>query len=221
MHFADPDFYDILYSSKSRYSKIDHLKYRFGTPTASFDTTDHAHHARRRGAMNPFFSRQRILNYAPYAQSRVERLCKRLENEYKGTSKVFCFNDAWASLTTDVINYYSFAMSYDFQDYPDFVAPFTKSIKLLAQSLHLVGHFPWILSILQSLPDSVVGILNPAMVPVFQFQNVSVPFSNNPKPSLIPLRGRKSPHKSNALFARKRTVRRSRPPTIRLCSAKC
>ncbi|KAL8683908.1 MAG: hypothetical protein Q9186_000119 [Xanthomendoza sp. 1 TL-2023] len=171
VHFADPDFYDVLYSSKSRYSKIDHLRFRFGTPTASFDTTEHAHHAKRRGAMNPFFSRQRILNYSSYAAGRVERLCKRLEAEYKGTSKVFCFNDAWASLTTDVINYYSFAMSYDFQDYPDFVAPFTKSIKLLAQSLHLVGHFPWVLSLLQSLPDSVVGILNPAMVPVFQFQN--------------------------------------------------
>ncbi|KAL9039545.1 MAG: hypothetical protein Q9180_002464 [Flavoplaca navasiana] len=171
VHFADPDFYDVLYSSKSRYSKIDRLKYRFGTPSASFDTTDHAHHARRRGAMNPFFSRLRILQYSPYAAARVERLCQRLETEYKGTAKVFCFNDAWASLTTDVINYYSFAISYDFQDYPDFVAPFTKSIKLLAQSLHMVGHFPWILSLLQSLPDSVVGILNPAMVPVFEFQN--------------------------------------------------
>ncbi|KAL8890819.1 MAG: hypothetical protein Q9215_002045 [Flavoplaca cf. flavocitrina] len=167
----DPDFYDVLYSSKSRYSKIDRLKYRFGTPSASFDTTDHAHHARRRGAMNPFFSRLRILQYTPYAAARVERLCQRLETEYKATAKVFCFNDAWASLTTDVINYYSFAISYDFQDYPDFVAPFTKSIKLLAQSLHMVGHFPWILSLLQSLPDSVVGILNPAMVPVFEFQN--------------------------------------------------
>lgn len=70
-------------------------------------------------------------------------------------------------------------MSYDFQDYPDFVAPFTKSIKLLAQSLHLVGHFPWVLSILQSLPDSVVGVLNPAMVPVFQFQKVSAPHFPN------------------------------------------
>ncbi|KAL8646419.1 MAG: hypothetical protein Q9226_006866, partial [Calogaya cf. arnoldii] len=171
VHFADPDFYEVLYSSKTRYSKIDHLRYRFGTPTASFDTTEHSHHAQRRSAMNPFFSRQRILQYSPYAAGRVERLCKRLETEYKGTSKVFCFNDAWASLTTDVINYYSFAISYDFQDYPDFVAPFTKSIKLLAHSLHMVGHFPWFLTLLQSLPDPVVGILNPAMVPVFQFQN--------------------------------------------------
>lgn len=136
--------------------------------------------------MNPFFSRQRILQYAPYAQSRVQRLCTRLETEYKGTSKVFCFNDAWASLTTDVINYYSFAMSYDFQDYPDFVAPFTKSIKLLAQSLHLVGHFPWILTLLQSLPDSVVGVLNPAMVPVFQFQGVRI-FPCPPKSQTLTL----------------------------------
>ncbi|KAL6716013.1 hypothetical protein ACLMJK_006975 [Lecanora helva] len=171
VHFADPDFYDILYSQKSRYSKLDHLKYRFGIPTSSFDTTEHSHHAFRRAAMNPFFSRQRILQYAPYAQSQVLRLCKRFETEYKGTGKVFCFNDAWATLTTDVINYYSFAQSYNFQDYPDFIAPFTNSIKELAQSLHLVGHFPWVLSLLQSLPEALVGILNPGMVPVFQFQN--------------------------------------------------
>ena len=90
-------------------------------------------------------------------------------------------------------------MSYDFQDYPDFIAPFTKSIKLLAQSLHLVGHFPWILTLLQSLPDSVVGVLNPAMVPVFQFQ--AVRFFPFPTPILnIDLGAdRQSPTKSGAL----------------------
>ncbi|KAI4269780.1 MAG: hypothetical protein LQ337_007074 [Flavoplaca oasis] len=129
VQFADPEFYDVLYSSKSRYSKIDRLKYRFGTPSASFKTTDHALHAHRRGAMNPFSSQLRILRYAPYAAARVERLYQRLEREYKGTAKLFCFNDACASLPTDVINYYSFAISYDFQDYPDFVTLFTKSIK--------------------------------------------------------------------------------------------
>ena len=172
IHIADPEFYDQLYSSQNKFDKIEHLKYRFGLPTSTFDTIHHQHHHRRRAAISSFFSRQRILEYSPYVQSRVDKLINRLETEYRGTDKVVCLNDAWATLTSDVINYYTFALSYDFQDYPDFVAPFTASIRLLAKSLHLMGHFPWFLSLLQSVPDSVVGVLNPAMRPVFQYQAV-------------------------------------------------
>ena len=48
--------------------------------------------------------------------------------EYKGTGKVVLLTEAWAALTMDIITYYSFALSYDFLDYPDFIAPFTQSI---------------------------------------------------------------------------------------------
>ena len=88
-------------------------------------------------------------------------------------------NDVWAAFATDVIMYYGFALSYDFLSYPDFVTPFTTSIKELALSIHVAGHFPWFLKFLQSVPDYVVGIINPPMQPVFQFQNVfpsSFPF---------------------------------------------
>lgn len=161
-----------MYSSKNRFDKVEQWKYRFGVPLATVDTIPHDHHHRRRTAMSPFFSRQRILDYSPYIQARVDKLCTRLTKEYSGTSKVVCLNGVWATLTSDLINYYLFGLSYNFQDYPDFVAPFTTSIKHLAYSVHVMGHFPWFLSLLQSVPDALVGILNPAMRPVFKYQAV-------------------------------------------------
>ena len=88
-----------------------------------------------------------------------------------------CLNDVWATLTADVVNYYTFGFSYDFGEYPDFVAPFTTSIKELASSVHIMGHFPWFLSLLQSIPESLVAVLNPAIIPVFKFQAVSYAIS--------------------------------------------
>ena len=125
-------------------------------------------------ALNPYFSKRQIIEFSPYIQRCAEKLCNRLLREYKDTGKVVSLNDAWSVYATDIIFFYSFAWSYDFLDYPDFVAPFTTSMKEVAKSLHVAGHFPWLLSLLQSLPDSVVRIVNPAIVPVFQFQNVSL-----------------------------------------------
>ena len=82
-------------------------------------------------------------------------------------------NEAYAAFVSDAITWYTFAFSYDFLDFPDFITPFTTSIRKLAMSLHVAGHFPWLLKLLQSVPDSVVGVLNPMMVPVFQFHGVS------------------------------------------------
>ena len=125
-------------------------------------------------ALNPYFSKRQINDFSPHIQQCAEKLCNRLLREYKGTSKVVTLNDAWAVYATDIILFYSFAWSYDFLDYPDFIAPFTTSIKELANFVHIAGHFPWFLTLLQSLPDSALGIINPAIIPVFQFQNVSL-----------------------------------------------
>ena len=90
-------------------------------------------------------------------------------------------NDAWAAFATDVITYYCFAWSYDFLDYPGFVGPFTKSIKELANSIHVAGHFPLVLKLLQSVPDFVVGKINPAVQPVFEFQDVGHMRQSSPR----------------------------------------
>ena len=173
LHVSDPNFHDVVYSSSAPYEKVKAWRDRFGLPFAVISTVEHDLHHNRRVALNPYFSKRQINDFTPYIQERALQLCERLLREYKGSSKVVTVNDAWATFATDIIMYYGFAWSYDFLSYPDFIAPFTNSIKELVLTTHVAGHFPMFLRFLQSVPDSVVGIINPAMQPVFKFQNVS------------------------------------------------
>ena len=143
-------------------------------PGAVVSTVEDVTHRRRRMALNPYFSKRQIVEFSPHITECAEKLCGRLLREYKDTSKIVTLNDMWAAFATDIIFFYCFAWSYDFLDYADFIAPFTTSLKQLANFVHIAGHFPWLLKVLQSLPDSALGIINPAMRPVFQFQNVSL-----------------------------------------------
>ena len=173
LHISDPDFHDVVYSSSAPYEKAKAWRDRFGIPFSVLSTVEHDLHHHRRVALNPYFSKRQINDFTPYIQERALQLCERLLREYKGSSKVVTVNDAWASFATDNIMYYGFAWSYDYLSYPDFIAPFTNSTKEFARSVHVAGHFPLFLKFLQSVPDSVVGIIKPAMQPVFQFHNVS------------------------------------------------
>ncbi|KAF6820849.1 cytochrome P450 [Colletotrichum plurivorum] len=169
VHIADPDFYEVLFNNKTRYTKIEKLRYRFGLHLSSFDTIDHAHHHLRRSAVFPFFARQKVLDFSSELQDMADKMASRMATEFR--NKVVNMNEAYAAFVSDAINYYTFAISYDFLKYPDFVTPFTTSIRKLAMSLHMAGHFPWILTMLQSVPESFVQVLNPLMVPVFRFHN--------------------------------------------------
>lgn len=176
VHIADPNFYDVAYSSSLAINKLEALRDRFGLPTSLQSTVDHTVHHRRRVALNPYFSKKQINAFSPRIQQCAERLCNRLLREYKGTNRIVTLNDAWAAYAADIVFFYCFGWSYDFLNYPDFVAPFTNSIVELTSSLHVATHFPWFLKLLQSLPNFAVGIINPAMIPVFQFERVSFSF---------------------------------------------
>jgi len=63
-------------------------------------------------------------------------------------------------------------LGHDILDAPEFVGPFTRSLKELANNVHIAGHFPLLLKVFQFMPESVVGIVDPATRPIIQFQNV-------------------------------------------------
>ena len=172
IHISDPNFYDLAYSISKPLDKLPHLRDRFGLPDAMFSTAEHEIHRRRRMAASPYFSRRAVNNFAPFIQQRAERMCARLISEYKGSSKVVIMNEAWAAYTTDIIMFYAFAWSYDCIDCPDFIAPFTHSIKMLVETAHLGAHFPLMMKLLRCLPDAVVGTIYPVMKSILRFQNV-------------------------------------------------
>lgn len=143
-------------------------------PGSIHSTPEKDLHFKRRAALSSYFSRRQVLEFNPYIQSCVNKLCHRLNKEYQGTFKVVKLDHAFATYTTDIITYYVFARSYDFLNYPEFVAPFTTAFEKFADASQICAHFPWLLSFMASLPKSVTAVVQPSMVPYLDFLDVSV-----------------------------------------------
>ncbi|MCJ1462720.1 hypothetical protein MMC07_001323 [Pseudocyphellaria aurata] len=171
IHISDPEFYDIIYSH-TRVRKQESFRYRLGNPGSMHSAPEKNLHQQRRAALVSSFSRRQVLEFTPYIQRCVNKLCHRLDNEYRGTLRVVRLDDAFAAFTTDSIIYYAFARSYDFLNYPDFVVPFTTGIEKLFSMSQISQHFPWVFPFLESLPNFVSAIVQPSMVSFFTFRDL-------------------------------------------------
>ncbi|KAJ8130051.1 hypothetical protein O1611_g3581 [Lasiodiplodia mahajangana] len=169
VHISDPDYYDIMYATRSKHSKFEPWTKRMGLNGSTFETVSHSEHTRRRQAVAPFFTRQRVLDYLPYIQKCVDTLCEHIEREYSHRKKPLILENAYSALTSEVIVYYSFALSYNFLDLPDFKSPFNDAARKVALGVHAGGHFPWLLWLQKSMPLSWIGFLNPDLKHVLEF----------------------------------------------------
>ncbi|GLA87703.1 hypothetical protein AtubIFM56815_002132 [Aspergillus tubingensis] len=170
LHIHDSEYYETLYTSQRGLDKSPHVQNRFGSPLASFSTPEHNLHKRRRAAIVPFFSKRRTYEQAPMIQSHVDRITHRLATEYAGTDRIVCTNDLFSSYGADVIMTYAFNRSYNFLSRPDFTSAFTRAIQGLKDFVHIAQQFPIIGALAQSLPPSVVGLINPDMKAIARFK---------------------------------------------------
>ena len=134
-----------------------------------------ASHRARRAALAPFFSKQRIASISKFISSKAHRLCNRLDEEFKGGSEPVTLSNCFTAFTFDIVTFYAFARSFDYMEHEAFTGPFTNAAKALATTLHTMGHFPWLLAVLQSLPQRLSMALDSNMGAVFAFHGVSPP----------------------------------------------
>lgn len=173
IHIRDPDYYETIYSTSVQgIDKPRYTKHQFGAPGATFSTVEHELHRQRKTALNPFFSKRRILEQASSVQRQVDKICHRLTTEYAGTEKVLVLGDLFLCFTADVVTSYAFDRSYNFPDAPDFISPFTKSIEGFKKFAHYAIQFPLIPQLLANLPDSLLMVLQPGMLAAYQFKRV-------------------------------------------------
>ncbi|KAL5419969.1 hypothetical protein PMIN06_003909 [Paraphaeosphaeria minitans] len=171
LHIADSEFYDMIYTSTQGFDKSAHVQDRFGAPEAAFSTPDHEVHKRRRAAISPFFAKRRIHEQAPMIQGHVNKIVRRLHQDYAGKGKILNLNDLYSSYVSDVIMSYAFNRSYGFLDEPDFVSSFTSSIQGLKDFVHYAQQLPWLPKVIDRLPDRLVGYIQPSMKAILHFQN--------------------------------------------------
>jgi hypothetical protein len=175
IHIDDPEYFDTIYNFNPNLHKTRRFKWRFNLYTSVFSTESTAHHRIRRGAINPFFSKGQIGRYWPFIAGFVDKFCSRVI-EFREEEKLFPLNDAASCFATDVVTEYCFANCYDTLSLPNFESPLILAMRNLMYSMHIMAHFQWLLTMLNALPEWLVGLLDPSMLTVFKFQRVSFAF---------------------------------------------
>ncbi|KAI0192310.1 cytochrome P450 [Xylaria flabelliformis] len=171
VHIQDASFYDILYATNRAATKRKELEHRFNNPKSAFATSDHALHRLRRGALNPFFSKRAISERAQNIQKQMDVVCERLRTEFQNTDRILIVNEMWGCWTTDIITEYCFERRYDFIRERNFKASFVKSFIDLLDGVHWVTQFPWLASMMNWMPDAIIGWIDPRMESVTKFNN--------------------------------------------------
>ncbi|KAJ9243589.1 hypothetical protein DTO169E5_2504 [Paecilomyces variotii] len=172
LHIRDPDFYDELYApaSKKR-DKYKHWVVLAGTPEASFATVSHNHHRLRRGALNPFFSKQAVARMEPLIMEKIERLCARLREAIQAQA-VIRLDAAYMALSMDVICHYAYGESYNYLAHEDFRLTWRYAVVSALENGILLRNFPWVLPILQSVPMPILQKVDPNAAALMEWANV-------------------------------------------------
>ncbi|KAI1416450.1 putative cytochrome P450 [Hypoxylon sp. FL1857] len=166
LHCNDPAFIDTLYAGGS--ARRDKYAY-YATQFGAFGTVDHHLHRLRRGAINRFFSKTSVSKLEPMIHDKIDLLCQQLRTHLRDRNPVQ-LNMAFSCFTTDVVAAYAFAKSYDFLADASFEHnihdPMMSGVRLGAY----FKQFPSLIPLMNSLPDSWVMVLNPAMGRYIQWQ---------------------------------------------------
>lgn len=133
---------------------------RFGNEYSTFATPDAGLHAVRRGALNQFFSRQRIIGLESMIRGKLDVLIANIR-PYEESGRVLNLRDVWAAFVGDVITRYCFSFDYDHLNSDGFGTNWHLSFSAIAQIGHLAMQFPLIPKVMNALPMSLVAKLDP------------------------------------------------------------
>ncbi|KIX06391.1 uncharacterized protein Z518_04367 [Rhinocladiella mackenziei CBS 650.93] len=169
LHIQDSQFYDTLYTKAGRVDKYDWMAGRFGCDTSVFTTGPDDLHRVRRGALNPLFSRARIVDLQTIIREKIGILLGRIR-EFQKDERILPINRAFMALTGDVVMEYCFSMSYDHLKLENFEKTLHEPFMAASISGHLSLQCPWVPKILFTLPESILLKIEPLYALVFRMQ---------------------------------------------------
>ncbi|KAL2060745.1 hypothetical protein VTL71DRAFT_9387, partial [Oculimacula yallundae] len=171
LHVSSPEFYEKLYAGPGkRRHRWDWMTAQFGMPQSMFGTNDHDVHRIRRAAVSPFFSKGAVRKLQPMIEERIEALLNRFRG-FQTSGEPILLNYAFSAYTNDIAQEYAFARSDHRVDQDDFEPTFHDASVAGSTGGALIKQWPWILPIMQSLPDSFMTWLDPNMKSYFGLQH--------------------------------------------------
>ncbi|KAI0538391.1 cytochrome P450 family protein [Xylaria digitata] len=160
LHVYDPTFYDSVYSGSGKWEKPSYHVQSIDQGVSAFGTVDHDHHRLRRGALNKFYSKQKVNALQHVIQNLANKLCDKLE-PYSNTGTPIDFEGAFGDFTLDAIAEYTIDSNLGLLDRDGFNGDLRKTFRGLGEVGHIAKIFPWVMTFLNSLPKWLVLATNP------------------------------------------------------------
>ena len=160
------------FSSALKLDKYYPHKYRFGIPEATFSTIEHDLHGRRRAAVNPFFSKRSIVALEPLIRGKIEKLCTHLDKR-KLTGEPLDLRMLFPCLTADIITEYVFPKGFDYLSTEGLAPHWRQLIDQNLRGSNILKHYPVVLSIVKSIPDSIMLKLAPSIKETIEWERTN------------------------------------------------
>lgn len=141
VHLSDPENYDRIYYMGSKYGKSPNFYNALCVPNSTFGTPSNDIHKIRRGALNPMFSRQKVLELEAIVQAKAAKVCRRMQ-EGVDAGRAVDLHHAFRSVSVDVISDFAFDSCYDFLNTPDLGATFFEMARGIGPALYVFQQFP-------------------------------------------------------------------------------
>lgn len=171
IHLCDPENYENIYYIGSKYSKSPAFYHAFGTDKATFTTASNEVHRVKRAAINPLFSRKRVLELEEVVQSNVNKLESRIRSALSEDGRID-LHHGFRAISVDVITDYAFNKSYQFLDEADFGVEFFNMIRDFGPGFWFFQQFPALQPIAFGLPFWLVKIIGGPLKRMMMLQNV-------------------------------------------------
>ena len=174
IHINDPDFHEKLYNHQGHWDKYDFSIKATGNSLAAHGTRDHHTHKRRRAAMNPYFSKQKIVTMEPMIHNQIDKFCQRM-NEFEKSGDFVPIGLAYAALMMDVVTEYTMEGSYGNLKYKDFNADMVDCVRGIGPQWRLGKHLTWFPVVFPHIPNWIIAKIDPRSAQWHAFQKVSTP----------------------------------------------
>lgn len=163
LHIADPDFIDVLFPGPShKREKYKWIGRSVLLPDSTVATIPHNLHRKRRAALNPFFSKEKVRRLEPSLQRVLANLLKRME-QCGVHGDVMPMSIVYKATTSDVITGYSFGKSTDYLEREDYNEPFFSAVDANFEMAWPMTYIWWLGPLLSKIPPSVMGIVYPGL----------------------------------------------------------
>jgi cytochrome P450 len=165
VHIAtNSDDYDKIYHVGSKYSKSPNFYNALCVPHSSVGTASNEMHKIKRGAMNPIFARQKVLDVESIVQDKVAKVIRRLESSVSKTSVAnetgVDLHHAFRAVSVDVASEFAFGNCYNFLDKSDTGAKFFEMARGIGPALYAFQQFPSLQILALKIPPWLAPLLS-------------------------------------------------------------